>query len=405
VRSRWGLLPVVSVVIALLVGSAVPVHAQVNPSEWRLVSLCTSFENFNANTRTFRVDNLTQSTTPIVLRNQTINQSISGNAPPGSSTWQVPASPTGANTTQLILNGTTVATKASNNRVCAVLAGNAACDPATGRTTVTWTVTNNDGSAKPITGSARGVTYSPNPVPANGSSRGTEVLAGPSTDQQLTETVTVDLGADVISRPTATVTAAACIGPEPPPVTFTFTKTASAASAMVGAVISYTYCGQNTSDVPLEVTRLVDDRLGVVIELPDVQTIVQPGDRLCNTDLNQPVTYTVRPADAGTTITNNAVVTVRDPQNPERVFQQSAQDSVTVAQLPDPPPEPSTTTTTTTPGPTTTGSSTTPGPTLPSTGSNAGSTASFAVAFLMLGVTAIAISRRPRRPGDASRDR
>ena len=49
------------------------------------------------------------------------------------------------------------------------------------------------------------------------------------------------------------------------------------------------YCGQNTSDVPLEVVRLVDDRLGVVIELPDVETVVAPGESLCNTDLGLPV--------------------------------------------------------------------------------------------------------------------
>jgi LPXTG-motif cell wall-anchored protein len=208
-------------------------------------------------------------------------------------------------------------------------------------------------------------------------------LVGPSSDQQVTETVTVDLGADVISRPTATVTAAACIGPpEPPPVTFTFTKTASAASAMVGAVITYKYCGQNTSDIPLEVTRLVDDRLGVVIELPDVDTIVQPGQTLCNTDINEPVTYTVKNADAGTTILDNAVVTVRDPANPTAVFQATAQATVDVPQLPDPPPEPPTTTV--------------PGSTLPSTGSNSGSTATWGVVFLLLGITATVISRRPR---------
>lgn len=395
-RSRSWLLALATTVVMMVVPFAAHVGAQTS-NDFGLVSLCTSYENFNANTRTFRVDNRTSAPAPIVLRNQTTGGSTSGTAPPGSSVWQVPAAPTGANTTQLIVNGITVQTKASNNRVCAVLAGNAACDPTTGRTTVTWTLTNNDGSAKPVTASARGVTYAPNPVPANGRSTGIETLTGPATDQQLTETVTVDLGADVISRPTATVTAAACIGPEPPPpVTFTFTKTASAASALVGAVISYEYCGQNTSDIPLEVTRLVDDRLGVVIELPDVETIVQPGATLCNTDIGQPVTYTVRAADAGTTIVNNAVVTVRDPQRPNELFQLSAQDAVDVAQLPDPPPEPSTTTTTTPGGSTTTSNAA--GSTLPPTGSNEGTTASWGIAFLLLGVMATLIARRPRRP-------
>ena len=70
----------------------------------------------------------------------------SGTAPPGPSTWNVPAGG-GANTTELIIDGQTVVTADSTNLVCAVLDGNAQCDPASGQTTVTWTVSNNDSSA------------------------------------------------------------------------------------------------------------------------------------------------------------------------------------------------------------------------------------------------------------------
>ena len=70
--------------------------------------------------------------------------------------------------------------------------------------------------------------------------------------------------------------------------------------------------------------RLVDDRLGVVIELPDVETVVAPGESLCNTDLGLPVSYTVTLADLGTTITNHAVVTVRTQEAAPRVFQATA---------------------------------------------------------------------------------
>ena len=101
-------------------------------------------------------------------------------------------------------------------------------------------------------------------------------------------------------------------------MTFTFTKTASTSTAAVGDTVEYTYCGQNTSDIPLEVVRLVDDRLGVVIELPDVETVVAPGESLCNTDLGLPVELRGHAADLGTTIVNHAVVTVRTQEDSPR---------------------------------------------------------------------------------------
>jgi hypothetical protein len=78
--------------------------------------------------------------------------------------------------------------------------------------------------------------------------------------------------------------------------------------AEVGAVIEYSYCGENTSDVDLEVVRVEDDKFGV-LEVPAESTIVAPGETLCNTDLGLPVSYVVAPEDAGKTIVNNAVVT------------------------------------------------------------------------------------------------
>ena len=47
----------------------------------------------------------------------------------------------------------------------------------------------------------------------------------------------------------------------------------------------------------------------------------RPGETLCNTDLGLPVTYVARPADAGTTIVNNAVVTVRTVGAQPQAFQ------------------------------------------------------------------------------------
>ena len=54
---------------------------------------------------------------------------------------------------------------------------------------------------------------------------------------------------------------------------------------------------------------MTDDRNGVLTN-PAETTVVQPGETICNTDIGLPVSYVVQPADAGTTITNNAVVTV-----------------------------------------------------------------------------------------------
>ncbi len=177
----------------------------------------------------------------------------------------------------------------------------------------------------------RGLAFTPGTVAPYGTSSATEVIDGQGSDQEITETVTVQLGDGSISELSDGVVVAACEGPPvPPEVTFTFTKTASTSVARVGDTVEYTYCGQNTSDIPLEVVRLVDDRLGVVIELPDVETVVAPGETLCNTDVGQPVTYTVTQADVDTIIVNSAVVTVRTLEDTPREFQAVAATSVAV---------------------------------------------------------------------------
>jgi LPXTG-motif cell wall-anchored protein len=88
----------------------------------------------------------------------------------------------------------------------------------------------------------------------------------------------------------------------------------------VGETVQYSYCGKNTSDVDLEVVRVDDDRFGV-LEVPAASTMVSPGETLCNTDLGLPVSYVVEPSDAGTTIVNNAVVTVRTTGVDAQAFQ------------------------------------------------------------------------------------
>ena len=175
------------------------------------------------------------------------------------------------------------------------------------------------------------VTLEPSVIPANSLALATEVIDGPETDQQVTSTVTIDLGDGVETELSDDIVAPACTGPEvPPDVSFTFTKTASVAEAVVGDTVEYTYCGQNTSTIPLEVVRVVDDRLGVVIEDPAAVTVVEPGESVCNTDLGFPASYVVQATDTGSFIDNNAVVTVRTQETKPREFQATASSSVGV---------------------------------------------------------------------------
>jgi hypothetical protein len=108
--------------------------------------------------------------------------------------------------------------------------------------------------------------------------------------------------------------------PPPPGITFTFTNDPSVEIAAVGETVDYSYCGENTSDVDLEVVQVVDDRFGI-LQVPEEQTIVSPGETLCNTDLGLPVSYVVQESDEGTTIVNNAVVTVRTVGAEPQAFQ------------------------------------------------------------------------------------
>ena len=121
------------------------------------------------------------------------------------------------------------------------------------------------------------------------------------------------------------------VGPDAPAdVTFTFSVKPSESRALVGDTVEYLYCGTNTSTIPLEVVRLVDDRLGAVIELPSVETVVAPGQTICNTNIGIPISYTVQPDDAGKVIYNNAVVTVRTKEAQPRQFQGTATANVAV---------------------------------------------------------------------------
>ncbi len=300
------------------------------PPDFELVPLCTSQADFGAGTRTFHVHNNGDAAVQVTLTNTDTGQSVSGTASPGVSTWSVPAG-SGTNTTALVVDGDTVTSSASSNVVCLALDANAECNTTNGEATLTWVVSNNDSSSAVISGDSRGLRFNPNPIPPLGSATAVETLSSWPVDQVISNTVTVQPGDGQAATLSASVTVPACTGPPfAEEVTFTFTTTADVASAVVGETVQYSYCGQNTSAIPLEVVRLVDDRLGVVLEDTATPTIVQPGATLCNTDLGLPVSYEVTPADADTTIVNNAVVTVRTLESPPRTFQASASTTVDV---------------------------------------------------------------------------
>ena len=60
------------------------------------------------------------------------------------------------------------------------------------------------------------------------------------------------------------------------------------------------------------------------------EAVVAPGATLCHTDVSNVVTYTIREADAGSVINNNAVVTVRTQEAEPREFQATAAAAVAV---------------------------------------------------------------------------
>jgi LPXTG-motif cell wall-anchored protein len=95
----------------------------------------------------------------------------------------------------------------------------------------------------------------------------------------------------------------------------------------VGETIEYLYCGQSTSDVPLEVIRVDDDRFGTLI-LPADQTVVEPGGVICNTELDLPVSLVVEATDEGTTTINHAVATVQTPDGQRFQLSDSAEVEV-----------------------------------------------------------------------------
>jgi LPXTG-motif cell wall-anchored protein len=200
------------------------------------------------------------------------------------------------------------------------------------------------GSPVTITGDDRGVSFTPTQLPANTSATGSEVIEGPAADEAVTETVNVDVGGGQTAEAGATVTVPACTGPAAPDdIVFAFTNEASVAEATSGETIAYDYCGENTSDVDLEVVQVVDDRYGV-LELPAGEYVVAPGETICSSDLGLPVTHVPTAAEEGTTIVNNAVATVRTVEAEPRTFQATDPAEVEVVGVRSPEQAPTTTT-------------------------------------------------------------
>ena len=109
-------------------------------------------------------------------------------------------------TTSLLPTTTTEAPEPARRRSC--IAANAECDPATGETTVSWKVTNNGDAPVTITENTEDAPLEPNPVPPVGEmATATQVIEGPATDQQVTSTVTIDVGGGVVIEESDDITA------------------------------------------------------------------------------------------------------------------------------------------------------------------------------------------------------
>jgi uncharacterized repeat protein (TIGR01451 family)/LPXTG-motif cell wall-anchored protein len=169
----------------------------------------------------------------------------------------------------------------------------------------------------------------PNPAAATAPETGTSVLE-----------LTVAVAPPRVDPPvTASVTLGQCGDPFPPIVDFEFVKSVDRPVAMAGDVLTYTYSGTNTGTVPVELTQLVDDRLGVLITDPTVATIVQPGQSLSRT-----ITYVATAEDASFgSIDNAAVLTARRADVPEAPLQSAVAQAHVVLEVPQPvdPPQPS----------------------------------------------------------------
>jgi hypothetical protein len=401
------LLVVSAAILLVVAGSLRLVHGRADAQVpgFRLVALCDAPDALRAGLRSFRVENGTGVAAAIELRNRNSGAAVTGTAPPGASFWQVQGVNGTRNTTDLFVSGQFAEAKNSLNRSCIALNGNAECDPASGIVTVSWTLTNFSTLPVTVVANSLGLTFAPNPTPPGGlggvRATATEILPGASTASTRGLTLDVDLGRGARATVTSSVTLPPCEQPLPNELTFTFTKTASASTAEVGQTITYTYAGTNTSAIAIEVVQLVDDRLGILIEEPQA-TLVAPG-----ASISRSVDYVVQPTDAGTTIENNAVVSVLDPAS-GRTAQGVAVAHVTIGLPPDPGAPPTTlpavepSTAPTTPAAQSATSSPAAGPArLPSTGSGPNALLPAGVLAIALGVALFAVSRgRARRIED-----
>ena len=188
--------------------------------------------------------------------------------------------------------------------------------------TLTWTVRNVGGSPVTITGDSRGVSFTPTQLLPAPAATGSEVIDGPAADEAVTETVTVDAGGGQTAEAAATVTVPACTGPAAPPdISFTFTNDPSVPVAEVGETVGVLVLRARTPVTFRSRWCASSTTVTACSSCLTSQTIVEPGQTFCNTDLDLEVTYEVRPNDEGSTIVNNAVVTVRTVGPEPQAFQ------------------------------------------------------------------------------------
>lgn len=190
------------------------------PTEWRLTSWCTPKADWDNGHRKWRVTNPEPTNVTATVRNVSTGDEIDLDVPPGTVFFSLGAENGRANTTKLIVDGAQKDVKASQNLICLELSGSAACDSATGNTTVTWTATNHNGAetggegapATIINADPASLSFTPNELGGDGAtSVASQTVTGPAIQQDLTASYTADVGV-LNSGAEATVTLPPCSG-------------------------------------------------------------------------------------------------------------------------------------------------------------------------------------------------
>jgi hypothetical protein len=142
------------------------------------------------------------------------------------------------------------------------MVGAAVCDPGSGTFHITWTLSNQGVDPFTVVSSTRTLTFPTGAVPGGQTATATETVAPITGAGVLALTVVVANRFGDTAHADAQLTLGDCA---PPLASFTFTKVADVTSATLGQTVTYTYTMVNDGAIPLQVSQLQDDQLGVLL--------------------------------------------------------------------------------------------------------------------------------------------